>query len=182
MSTPSLEQVQAKLKPLIGDGETLSNSAFAQTMPKRKMLLLFPMVVLLMSFVGVFAARLLNAFGLIEPGPMMPAVGMLLGFPFVMGPYLYYLSKGTSKCAVGLTSRRLLIVDLSDGESRMPTKQFSTAAAASFKSSVGFVFGAGFATQLTVPTPDGEVRLVFPSAFRGNKDQAMAITQSLTRN
>ena len=91
--------MQAKLKPLIGDGETLWNSALAQTMPK----------------------------------PML-------------------------------------------------TKQFSTATAASFKSSVGFVFGAGFATQLTVPTPDGEVRLVFPSAFRGNKDQAMAITQSLTRN
>lgn len=172
MATLNLEQVQGRLQPLLRDGETLQHWAFGQTKPKPKLwvLLLFPVALLLAIVVAVFGAQLAIGIGLIEPGPMMPLVGVPLAV-LVLGPYLYLVLNGISQCGVGLTNRRLLIVDLREGDNRMPTKEFSAADGAPFKFSVGLV------PQLTVRSQEGVLKLAFPLNIRGNKEQATAMAE-----
>lgn len=176
MATPTLEQVHARLLPLLSAGETLQHWAFGQTKPKPSwwLLLLFPVVLVLALFVAVTGAQVAIGIGLIEPGPMMPVVGVPLGF-VIFAPYMYLLLKSIFKCAVGLTDRRLLVVDLADGGKQAPTREVSLAESGAVKSSAGFV------PQLVLPGSDRPLKVAFPLNVRGNKEQATAIAQKFSR-
>jgi hypothetical protein len=172
MAILTLEDVRARLQPLLQTGETLQHWAFGQTKPKpsRGLLLLFPVVVVLGIGVAVFGARAAIALGLIEPGPMMPVVGAPLTF-LVLGPYMYLWLKGILRCAVGLTDKRVLIADMAEGPDSRSRAEVSLA------DSTSVTGRAGFLPQLTVRSSDGVLKFAFPLNVRGNKEQAVAIVQ-----
>jgi hypothetical protein len=172
MATPTLEDVREQLQPVLQTGESLEHWAFGQTKPKPSVwvLLLLPVVLIAGIALAIFGAQVAIAIGVIKPGPMMPVVAIPLSL-LVLGPYMYLLLKGVVRCAVGLTDRRLLVVDFATGPDAKPTKGIPISDSSSLTGRAGLI------PQLTVRQDDAVLNIAFPLNVRGNKEQAVAIAQ-----
>src|SRR5437879_3999873 len=107
-----------------------------------------------MIAVAVFAAQLAIAAGIIEPGPMMPVVGILAVTP-LLGLYLYLGLRKVRRYAVGLTEGRLILADVTQAQPSS-SQDYPLGECSRFSGSSGLV------PKLTIRGAQGVLKLQFP--------------------